>query len=92
MDAPTSRKQKMKARIHAVMTPGAAAGMMIRSAMTVVRQLAKDQHELADIVIEPQIAHIRPDQIKKREELRRLGEEAARANIPQIRDILNGGG
>lgn len=71
--------------------PKTAAGMMIRSAMTVVRQLAKDQHELADIVIEPQIAHIRPDQIKKREELLRLGEEAARAALPQIQKLISDG-
>ncbi|MFL6373776.1 MAG: patatin-like phospholipase family protein [Pyrinomonadaceae bacterium] len=73
-------------------SPKTAAGMMIRSAMTVVRQLAKDQHAFADIVIEPAIAHIRPDQIKKREELLRLGEEAAREKLPQIEALLNRGG
>jgi NTE family protein len=72
-------------------SPKTAAGMMIRSAMTVVRQLAKDQHELADVVIEPQIAHIRPDQIKKREELLRLGEEAAREKLPEIRQLISRG-
>ena len=48
--------------------PRTAAGMMIRSAMTVVRQLAKDQHELADVIIAPQDrAHSpRPDQEKRR--------------------------
>jgi NTE family protein len=70
-------------------SPKTAAGMMIRSAMTVVRQLAKDQHEFADIVIEPAIAHIRPDQIKLRKELLRLGEEAARDKIPAIRELIN---
>ena len=72
-------------------SPKTAAGMMIRSAMTVVRQLAKDQHELADLVIEPQIAHIRPDQIKKREELMHLGEEEANARIPAIKKLLSPG-
>jgi NTE family protein len=73
-------------------SPRTAAGMMIRSAMTVVRQLAKDQHELADVVVEPQIAHIRADQIKKREELLRLGEEAARDKLSEIRELISRGG
>ncbi len=67
--------------------PKTAAGMMIRTAMTVVRQLAAGQHSLADIVIEPSIAHIRPDQIKKRDELLRLGEEAAIAQIDRIKEL-----
>ena len=70
-------------------SPKTAAGMMLRSAMTVVRQLAKEQHEFADIVIEPKIAHIRPDQIKKREELLRLGEEAAREKLPEIKALIS---
>ena len=70
-------------------SPKTAAGMMIRSAMTVVRQLAKEQHQFADVLIEPKIAHIRLDQIKKREELRRLGEEAAREKVPEIQKLLS---
>ncbi len=72
-------------------SPKTAAGMLIRSAMTVVRQLARDQHELADIVIEPKLAHIRPDQINKREELRRLGEEAALEALPAIKGVISRG-
>jgi len=70
-------------------SPKTAAGMMLRSAMAVVRQLAKEQHELADVVIEPKIAHIRPDQIKKRDELLRLGEEAAREKLPEIKALIS---
>jgi len=70
-------------------SPKTAAGMMLRSAMAVVRQLAKEQHEFADIVIEPKIAHIRPDQIKKRDELLRLGEEAAREKLPEIKALIS---
>jgi len=69
--------------------PRTAAGMLIRSAMTVVRQLCRDQHPLADIVIEPKIAHIRPDQIKLRSELLRLGEESARDKLDEIKAVIS---
>jgi len=69
--------------------PKTAAGMLIRSAMTVVRQLCRDQHPLADVVIEPKIAHIRPDQIKLRPELIRLGEQAATEKLDEIRAAIS---
>ncbi|HEV7699898.1 MAG TPA: patatin-like phospholipase family protein [Pyrinomonadaceae bacterium] len=69
-----------------------AAGMMIRSAMTLLRQVSIDSHCLADIVIEPAIAHIRPDQINKREELLRLGEEAALARLNEIKAVVSSAG
>ena len=50
-----------------------------------IRTASKNQHYRADIVIEPQIAHIRPDEIGKRDELIELGEKAA---LEKIDDIL----
>jgi len=54
-----------------------------------VRQLCRDQHPLADVVIEPKIAHIRPDQIKLRPELIRLGEQAATEKLDEIRAAIS---
>jgi len=61
-----------------------AAGIMIRSAMTLLRVSASYQGDKADIVIIPPIAHLRPDQIRKREEFFPLGEAAAREKIDEI--------
>jgi len=65
-------------------------GIAIRSAMTLLRTATQSQRALADIVIDPQIAHLRPDQISKRDEFIRLGEEAARNSIQAIKDIIIG--
>jgi len=72
--------------------PLSPIGMVIRSTMAVLRQAAHVQREHADIVIEPRIAHIRPDQIKKRKELLRLGEAAAREKILEIQKLISRGG
>jgi NTE family protein len=69
-----------------------AAGIMIRSAMTLLRQVSIDSHALADIVIEPAIAHIRPDQINRREELLWLGEKAALTRIDEIKSLVSSEG
>ena len=63
-------------------------GIAIRSAMTLLRTATQNQRALADIVIDPQIAHLRPDQIKRRDEFIRLGEEAARNSIDAIKEIV----
>lgn len=69
-------------------TPRTLVGTIVQSAMTVVRTASIQQHHIADVVIEPQIAHIRPDEIGKREELMALGEQAALAKIDQIRALI----
>lgn len=66
---------------------GTAAGIMIRSAMTLLRTSASYQGSLADIVIVPPIAHLRPDQIRKRDEFYAPGEAAAREKINEIRGL-----
>jgi predicted acylesterase/phospholipase RssA len=71
--------------------PKTAAGVMIASTMGLLAQNALTQRADADIVIEPRIAHIRPDQINKRSELLRLGEEAAIAAIPSIKGLISRG-
>ncbi|MDM7921279.1 MAG: patatin-like phospholipase family protein [Pyrinomonadaceae bacterium] len=70
-------------------TPRTLVGTIIQSAMTVVRTASIQQHHLADIVIEPRIAHIRPDEIGKREELIALGEKAALEKLDEIRSLID---
>ncbi|MFN0141137.1 MAG: patatin-like phospholipase family protein [Pyrinomonadaceae bacterium] len=69
--------------------PRTSIGMAIRSAMSLLRTASSYQGAKADIVIEPQIAHIRPDRISNREECIKLGEEAAREKIKQIQPLLD---
>ena len=68
--------------------PKTAMGMMIRSAMTLLRNASIAEHVDADIVIEPQIAHLRPDQINKRDEFIKLGEAEAKERMPEILKLI----
>ncbi len=68
--------------------PSTFVGTMVQSAMMMIRTASRNQHYRADVIIEPQIAHIRPDEIGKRDELIELGEKAALEKIERIREIL----
>ena len=71
--------------------PNTLVGMFFQSAMMMLRTASKNQHYRADIVIEPEIAHIRPDEIAKRDELIELGEKAALEKLDAIRALLADG-
>ena len=68
--------------------PVTLVGTFFQSAMLMIRAASRNQHYRADIVIEPQIAHIRPDEIAKRDELIGLGEKAALEKIDEIKSLL----
>ncbi len=68
--------------------PRTALGVAIMSALTLVRMASMFQHIHADVVIAPEIAHLRPDEIGKRDEFIELGEAAARDSIESIRACL----
>lgn len=68
--------------------PRTLLGTFFQSAMMLLRTASKHQHYRADIVIEPQIAHLRPDEIGKRRELIELGEKAAREKIDEIANLI----
>ena len=68
--------------------PRTALGMGLQSAMSLLRAASRNHHYNADIVIEPPIAHLRPDEIKKRTEFISLGEAAAREKLAEIRDLI----
>lgn len=63
-------------------------GIMIRSTMSLLKVAGKHEQKGADIVIVPPIAHIRPDQIRKADELMRLGEDATLQKIEEIKNLL----
>ncbi|MCC6329446.1 MAG: patatin-like phospholipase family protein [Acidobacteria bacterium] len=70
-------------------TPSTLVGTFFQSAMHMIRSASKNHHYRADIVIEPQIAHIRPDAIAKRDELIELGEQAALEKIEAIKRAID---
>jgi NTE family protein len=68
--------------------PRTSVGIMIRSALALLKVAAAHEAGHAEIVIEPAIAHLRPDQIGKRDEFIALGESAAQARIDEIKKLL----
>jgi NTE family protein len=70
--------------------PSTVIGMLFLSAMVLVRSLTDNQQNTADLTIVPDIAHIRPDRLNQREDCLRLGEEAARAKIDEIKRLISG--
>ena len=68
--------------------PSTLLGMFFQSAMMMLRTASRNQHYRADVVIEPEIGHIRPDEIAKRDELIELGEKAALAQMDAIKLLL----
>ena len=70
-------------------TPKTMVGMLFQSAMMLLRAASRHQNFNADVMIEPQIAHIRPDEIAKREELIELGEQAALEKMDAIKRLVS---
>jgi len=68
--------------------PRTLLGTLFQSAMMLLRSASRHQHYAADVVIEPQIAHIRPDQMSKMDELFELGRAAAEDKIADIKQLL----
>jgi NTE family protein len=68
--------------------PHSAIGVIFQSMMVVQRTVSALQLQDADIVIRPRVGHIRWDEMKRADELIRLGEEAARVTIARILHLL----
>ena len=71
--------------------PRTAIGMLFQSAMSLLRAASRNQQYHADIVIEPPIAHLRPDEISKRDEFISLGETAGLEAIDKIKTVIESG-
>ncbi len=69
-------------------SPSTLLGVFFQSAMMLLRTAAKHQHYRADVVIIPQIAHLRPDEIGKMDEFIKAGEEAALEKIGEIKKLI----
>ena len=74
-------------RFESSATNGVSIG--IRSVLALIRATSLHQHQHADLVIVPQIAHLRPDQIGKRDEFIELGKQAAQSHIDTIKHLVD---
>lgn len=68
--------------------PSTLVGMFFQSAMMMLRTTTRNQHFHADIIIQPPIAHIRPDEMARRDELIELGYQATLEKIDVIRTLI----
>ena len=73
---------------HYFGTPTTLVGTFFQAAMMMLRTTSKSQHYRADVVIEPAIAHIRPDEMGRRDELIELGYQAAVEKMDEIKAVV----
>lgn len=70
-------------------TPSTLLGVFFQSALILLRAASKSHHYRADVVIAPEISHLRPDEISKMDEFIEAGEKAAREKIDDIKQLIN---
>ena len=70
-------------------SPNTFLGVLFQSTMMMLRTAGKSQHYRADVVIVPEIAHLRPDEIGKMDEFIKLGEKAALEKIDEIKKLIS---
>jgi len=64
-------------------------GVLMQSMMVVQKTASHYQRQMADLVINPKVGHIRWDQTRRAEELMTLGYEAGLESIPGIRKLID---
>ncbi|MGI8787155.1 MAG: patatin-like phospholipase family protein [Pyrinomonadaceae bacterium] len=69
-------------------SPTTFLGVFFQAAMMLLRTAGKSQHYRADVVIIPNIAHLRPDEIGKMDEFIKAGEAAALEKIDEIKNLI----
>lgn len=69
-------------------SPTTLVGVLFQSTMMLLRTAGKAQHYRADVVVIPPVAHLRPDEIGKMEEFIKIGEEATREKIDDIKKLI----
>jgi hypothetical protein len=57
--------------------------------MVLLRAASNNQETKADVLIIPQIAQIRPDRLNQGRDCQQKGEEAARAKIDEIKQLVS---
>jgi NTE family protein len=68
--------------------PRSAIGVLLQSIIVVQRTAVVHQRQSADVVISPEVGHIRWDEMTRADELMAAGAEATRAALPAIKELL----
>jgi NTE family protein len=64
-------------------------GVLLQSLLVVQKTASHNQREMADLVINPKVGHIRWDEMGRADELMAAGYEAALKRIPDIRALID---
>ena len=67
---------------------GTSAAMLSQAFVVMEHALAQEETKLADVVIRPDLAKVRPTDLAARGQAIAAGEDAARAALPQIRSLI----
>ena len=68
--------------------PRTALGILFQTFMVTQRAVSLHEQRAADVVIVPRVGHIRWDEMRRGEELVRLGREAALESVGRIKELL----
>jgi len=68
--------------------PTSVVGVLLQSILLVQKTAAAHQRHTADVVISPRVGHIRWDEMTRAAELIAAGEEAARAVLPAVKELV----
>jgi NTE family protein len=68
--------------------PGSVIGILLQSIVLMQRTAVVHQRQLADLVLSPQVGHIRWDEMTRADEFIAAGEESARAALQTIRELI----
>jgi len=63
-------------------------GVWFHSLLLIQKSVSRQHCEMADLVITPNVAHIRWDQVRRGDELMAAGYEAGLESIPKIRELI----
>lgn len=68
--------------------PTSVIGVLLQSIILMQRTAVVHQRQLADVVLSPQVGHIRWDEMTRADEFIAAGEECARAALQTIRELI----
>jgi NTE family protein len=68
---------------------GSVIGVLLQSMMVVQRTASHYQREMADLIIDPKVGHIRWDEVRRANELMAAGYNAGLKMIPEIRALID---
>jgi NTE family protein len=72
-----------------ISSTGSLIGVLLQSMMVIQKSVSIQHCEMSDLVITPNVGHIRWDQVRRADELMVAGYEAGLESIPKIRELID---